>query len=532
MQSFDSKRSSSVDVPTQRLFKRPHDFMSTDKWSRYVQREEPEHDISRLPTSTLPEPERQWPTMPVTPATPSVPNTPDDDILEELFDLGSMNTVRLMQLSGVMRTVQLAQQKTGTHVQGYGPTGATGVLAAVMPSIPLHAQGAVAQSAYQAGYQPELIEQIRSLTGAVPVVRAPAAQPTWKKVLNMPAVRAILGLLIGIGLLFLLSRGINFPKAFAILRASLSTGEGIMDVLGAAAAFIAAFSIRGVRWSLFLRPIKRVNPFTTVRIFWVAVFMNFLLPVQGGEVIKTFLLKRTDGVPISQSLPTVAMDKSLDLMPALFLMAIMPFIPGIHMTLPLWLILALVSSILLGVMFTVVLTALNRNAALAFIRIMLKLVPKGIALKIEGFALGFVDSLLAGASRPQTFIPALLLTCLALACDGLFAWMCFRTVGLSNMSYGTAILGYTLYNMFTVLPSPPGQVGSNETYGALVFGKLLGFNTVNVEAMFVLSHPLAALVMTTMCFICLKSLNISFASVLKTKPEKDEKMAQYARTNA
>src|SRR5579884_2661680 len=110
----------------------------------------------------------QWPVMPVTPVSPLMPNTSGEDILEELFDLGSMNTVRLMQLSGVMRTVQLTQQKAGTHVQGYGPTGATGVLAAVMPSMPLHAQGAVAQSADQAGYQPELIEQIRSLTGAVP----------------------------------------------------------------------------------------------------------------------------------------------------------------------------------------------------------------------------------------------------------------------------------------------------------------------------------------------------------------------------
>lgn len=517
MQSHNPNRSSPTGASSSGLFKRPDDFMPTSKWSRYGQPEESATDISRLPTAILSEPgspTTRWPVTPTTPVPPTTPGAFDEDTLEGLFDLGSMSTVRLMQLSGVMRTVQLAQQ--GTHVQGYGPTNATGALAAVLP--PMYAQGATASLAYQ----PELLEQIRTLTGSHAAVHLPVAQPTWKKVLNMPAVRVVLGLLIGVALLFLLSRGIDFPKAFAILQHSLGTFDGIMDVLGAAAAFIAAFSIRGVRWSLFLRPIKHVNPFTTVRIFWIAVFMNFLLPVQGGEVIKTFLLKRTDGVLISQSLPTVAMDKSLDLMPALFLMAIMPFLPGMHMTLPLWLILGLVSSILLGVIFTVVLTALNRNAALTFIRTMLKLVPKGIAGKIESFALGFVDSLLAGASKPQTFIPAILLTCLALACDGLFAWMAFRTVGLSNMSYGTAILGYTLYNMFTVLPSPPGQVGSNETYGALVFSKLLGFNITNVGAMFVLSHPLAALIMTIMCFTCLKSLNISFASVLKTKPDKDE----------
>ncbi len=243
-------------------------------------------------------------------------------------------------------------------------------------------------------------------------------------------------------------------------------------------------------------------------------------------MIKTFLLKRTDGIPISHSLPTVAMDKALDLMPALFLLAVMPFIPGMHMTLVLWLILGLVSSVLLGVLFTVVLTAWNRPKAIKFIGMMLKLLPEGIGKKIGGFAFGFIDALLAGASRPRTFIPAILLTCGALSCDGLFAWMCFRVVGLNNMSYGTATFGYTLFNMFTILPSPPGQLGSNETYGPLVFNQLLGFPKTNVLAMFIFSHPLAAVIMTILCFICLGSLGLSFTSVMKATPDENVKAGQ------
>jgi len=222
----------------------------------------------------------------------------------------------------------------------------------------------------------------------------------------------------------------------------------------------------------------------------------------------------------------VAMDKALDLMPALFLLAVMPFIPGIHMSLALWLILGFVSSILLGVIFTVLLTAWNRPKAIKFIGMVLKLLPKGIGKKIEGFAFGFIDSLLAGASRPKTFIPAILLTCGALSCDGLFAWMCFRVVGITDMSYGTAVFGYTLFNMFTILPSPPGQLGSNETYGPLVFNQLLGFPKTNVLAMFLFSHPLAAVIMILMCFICLGSLGLSFSSVMKATPDENVKPAQ------
>ena len=216
------------------------------------------------------------------------------------------------------------------------------------------------------------------------------------------------------------------------------------------------------------------------------------------------------------------MDKSLDLMPALFIMAAVPFIPGIHMNATLWVVLSLVSGILFGIIFTVALMAWNRVAATKFIQMVLKVLPKRIGGKIEGFALGFIDSLLASASRPQTFIPAVLLTCLALTCDGLFAWFAFLAVGVSKMSLGMAIFGYVTYTMFSVLPNPPGQVGSNELVGVLVFGGLLGFPKTNVLAMFVFSHPLAALIMTTIGLVCLSGLGISLTSVTKMNAQKDD----------
>jgi uncharacterized membrane protein YbhN (UPF0104 family) len=153
---------------------------------------------------------------------------------------------------------------------------------------------------------------------------------------------------------------------------------------------------------------------------------------------------------------------------------------------------------------------------------MLQILPKGIGAKIEGFALGFVDSLLEGASKPKTFIPAILLTCLAITCDGLFAWFAFQAVGVNSISFGTAIFGYTTYNMFCILPTPPGQVGSNELVGVLVFSGLLGFPKAQVLAMYLLSHPLAALIMTTMCLICLGGLGISIRSAMKINTQKEE----------
>jgi uncharacterized protein (TIRG00374 family) len=485
-----------------RLIKYPHPFIHTDKLRQM--KKQAEGDVEAQPTVLLPVTPRPhlWET--------TSQGDPDAGIPSEMFDIGSMSTMRLMAISGIMRAVRPPAQA--------GESGAAATLAMqpTIPQRPLQAGPLIMGHNYQGTvWTPPLMP-------VTPGTVQGQEQQSKKTILHMPLVRTALGLLMGLGMLLLISKFVNISSTFSTLSQHLTTTRGVTFALLAAASFIAAFSIRGVRWRLFLSRICDISIFKSIQIFWVAVFLNFLLPVQGGELGKCLILKRIKRVPISQSLPTVAMDKSLDLMPALFIMAAVPFIPGIHMSATLWAILGLVGGILLGIIFTVALMAWNRAAATKFIRLMLQILPKGIGAKIEGFALGFVDSLLEGASRPKTFIPAILLTCLAITCDGLFAWFAFLTVGVNSMSFGMAIFGYTTYNMFSILPTPPGQVGSNELVGVLVFGGLLGYPKAQVLAMYLLSHPLAAIIMTTMCLISLSSLGISIKSAIKINTQKEE----------
>ncbi|HLI09716.1 MAG TPA: lysylphosphatidylglycerol synthase transmembrane domain-containing protein [Ktedonobacteraceae bacterium] len=480
-----------------------------------------EFDVSQLPT-------RKQPRVTLT-LEELLPFEQLDEQLTADLDLSSMGTMKLMQLSGMLQAVRIPEQRTAqgsatsfvsrNTQEAWGTWGTweadqyinlpTQPLPGQLVSTPLPSWGALPQT-----------------PPATPVLKADSSTTTTKKktLLQSPVVKMLLGGLIGIALLFLVAHFVNFPATIAILRQHLTTPQGITCALLASAAFIVAFSIRATRWRLFLRPITSISPIKAIQIYWIGIFINVLLPIQGGEVAKSLLLKRVTGTPVSQSLPTVAMDKSLDLMPALVILAIVPFIPGIHMSPVLWFILALVSSILIGVIVVVGLAAWNRDFAVAFIKNLLRLVPKKIGQKIEGFAIGFVDSLLASASRPKTFIPALLLTCLALCCDGLFAMFAFWTVGV-YMNFGQAIFGYTTFNMFTILPTPPGQVGSNEAIGTLVFGGLLGFNKTGVLAMFIFSHPLTALIMFTLSMISLAALGLNLSSALKAPSTEEGRKA-------
>ncbi len=344
-----------------------------------------------------------------------------------------------------------------------------------------------------------------------------------KSLLSASKTKVVIGLLIGIGLLFLVSRFVNISASLQVLQEHLATPRGIMLALLSGVAFILAFSIRGIRWKLFLHPVvgNKVSAFKAIQLYLISIFLNFLLPIQGGEMAKCLMIKRITGIPISRSLPTVAMDRSLDLMPALFIITIVPIL-GVHMDFKLWLVLGIVVGLLVCLISFIGLATWKRASAIAFLQTITNMLPKAIGDKIEGFATGFVDSLLLGASRPRIFLPAILLTCLALTFDGVFAMLAFWAIGY-YIPLGTAIFGYTLYNMFNILPTPPGQVGSNEAIGLLVFGGLLHLKSSNVLAMFVFSHPWAALIMTTCGMTCLSALGLTIAKIMKAPPEENDK---------
>ena len=341
-----------------------------------------------------------------------------------------------------------------------------------------------------------------------------------KGLLSTTAAKVTIGLLIGIGLLFIISRFVDISVTIYALRQNLATPRGVLLALLSGIAFLLAFTIRGIRWKLFLYLIGNVSTFTAIRLFLISIFLNFLLPFSGGEIAKTLILKRIAAIPISRSLPTVAMDRSLDLLPALFIMAIIPLL-GVQMDIKLWLILGIVGGLFLGLLFFAGLAVWKRTAAIVLLRKITGLLPKAVGGKIEAFATGFVDSLLVGVSHPKVFIPAVLLTCIALICDSLFAMLAFWTIGLP-ISFGTAIFGYTTYNMFYIFPTLPGQLGSNEAIGLLVFSGLLHLPASKVIAMFVFSHPWAALLMCTTGIICLKTLGLTIPTAMKAQTEESE----------
>ncbi len=282
-------------------------------------------------------------------------------------------------------------------------------------------------------------------------------------------------------------------------------------------AFLAAFAVRGLRWRCLLRPC-RVSIRHAVAIYQVAIFLNWLLPIRGGEVAMSLLLRRTDGIPVSRSLAAVSMDKAMDLLPAVVLIAILPFVP-VHLGGPLWFLLASTLVVIaVGAGLFVVAVRGQRQGGTRLARSLAGLVPRRVRDRLGPFVVVFANTLLDLVHRPRQLLTAAAYTTVAVSLDSLSCWAAFRAVGVV-VAVPVVLYGYTLFNLSFILPSPPGQVGSNELIGLLIFSGTFGVSRSGVTAMFLFSHPLTAILMTCIGMACLSAMGLTMRSTLRLARE-------------
>lgn len=124
----------------------------------------------------------------------------------------------------------------------------------------------------------------------------------------MRTIKIISGLAISVALLALALRGVDPRAAWASLRQAQP-----LPLLGAAAAFLAAYVARGLRWRIMLH---RLAPPPRFRFLLSATFIgaaaNNILPLRAGELVRSFALSRTSSVSVATSLSSIVLERVLD----------------------------------------------------------------------------------------------------------------------------------------------------------------------------------------------------------------------------
>lgn len=349
----------------------------------------------------------------------------------------------------------------------------------------------------------------KRLAGPASAVRSRVAR------VRSAAMRTAVGLLAGAILILAFLRLVNVNAVYQRLQ-HLNVGPALL----CGVAFLSAYVVRGMRWRCLLRPC-RVSIFWAAAIYQVAIFLNWLLPIRGGELAMSLLLRHSNGIPVSRSLPSVSIDKAMDLLPVVVLLGVLPFTP-LQLSGPLWLLLLSTLAVVCFGITVVVLAAWRRETALRLlIRPVTALLPSRARDGIETFVVQFIDSLLALIRRPRQLLMAAAYTAVALCLDALSCLLAFRAVGV-DVAVPVVLYGYTFLNLTFILPSPPGQVGSNELIGLLIFSGSFGVSRSGVAAMFLFFHPWTALLMTCTGLTCLSAMGLTVRSTLRLARERDE----------
>lgn len=348
---------------------------------------------------------------------------------------------------------------------------------------------------------------------------SPRLAVTLRRLKKPVVYRTALGVVAAAFLLFVFSRLISLGSVLKRLE-----HLNIWIALLCGVVFLTAWVVRALRWRLFLRPYE-MSVRDAILIYMVSIFVNWLLPVRGGEIVKAFLARRQVGIPIREGLPTVAMDKLMDLLPALILLVILPFMP-FHLSGVLWAGLLLVAGVFLLAILFLVACVWKRELALRLLSRIFAYMPATLRQKVEPFVEGFVDALLRLVAQPRLLMIAAAYTAVAVGFDALFAWLAFLAIG-TLAPFAVVLFGYTLYNLAYMFPTPPGQIGSNEVIGLLVFSGVFGISRLSVAAMFVFSHPWTALLMILAGLTSLSILGVGLRSILslKQKDAEDEPSA-------
>ncbi|MFQ5924177.1 MAG: lysylphosphatidylglycerol synthase transmembrane domain-containing protein [Anaerolineales bacterium] len=265
-------------------------------------------------------------------------------------------------------------------------------------------------------------------------------------------------------------------------------------VLFAAVLGMASSIVRAVRWRLVLKPIAPVPRLDVWLIGLASSLINFVIPIRSGEIARSFFLKQRDSVPISASLPTVAVDRSFDMLAMLTIGAV-GILAGLRIQASLTVVFVLAGGLFLGFAIFVTLAIFWQKRLL---RAAEWAVPRFIGENLRTRMLGILSGILIGFTaigrQPRSLVPLITISFAAALLDAGLFFLLFLSVG-NPVPPLVALTGYALFAITFLVPGGPGYIGSMEAFGSLVFGGALGVPQAAAASVILIFHALTALIL-------------------------------------
>ena len=115
------------------------------------------------------------------------------------------------------------------------------------------------------------------------------------------------GVLISAVFLYFTLRGLQLAEFWQVVKSA-----NYIWILPGIAVYFLGVWVRAWRWHYLLRPLKKISTNTMFPVVTIGYFGNNILPARAGEVLRAFVLRKREGVPVSASLATIIVERIFD----------------------------------------------------------------------------------------------------------------------------------------------------------------------------------------------------------------------------
>ncbi|MBK9710366.1 MAG: flippase-like domain-containing protein [Kouleothrix sp.] len=269
-----------------------------------------------------------------------------------------------------------------------------------------------------------------------------------------------LGIIVSIVFLTLAMRGLDLEGFWTTVRQA-----NYWWLIPGVVVYFGAVWARTWRWHYMLRHIKRVSLARLFPIVVIGYMGNNVYPARAGEVLRSYMLKRKEGVPVSVSLATVVLERLFDgLVMLLFVFVTLPFAP----LPPGYGALVTAFSALFFLALVVFLALAIRPARMgrAYAWLVDRIVPLRMRPRVHGLFDRFVEGLQSLRSPRELFFIMLSSTLIWLT-ETTKYWFVMQAFPF-HVPFSVLMLMTAVVNLFTTLPSTPGYIGTFDAPGIAI----------------------------------------------------------------
>jgi uncharacterized protein (TIRG00374 family) len=234
------------------------------------------------------------------------------------------------------------------------------------------------------------------------------------------------------------------------------------------ALVVVTFVIRAHRWQYLLRPIGPTRFRTAFRTTIIGAAALGVLPARAGDLLRPYLLARQEGLSTSATFATIVMERVLDLIAMLVLLALYVWGTSDASRLPASLrhgievsaALAGLAALMLVALTWVMATHPERIGRLVFSAA--RMLPSTMAERLAGYARTFSTGF-AVAREPQALAAALCWSFLLWLVIAGEAWLVAMAFGI-YMPFAGSFLLQALLTIGVAVPTPGGVGSYHEAY--------------------------------------------------------------------